>query len=346
VPSPRLNIEAVRRLMAGRDRAWWIRGDVLTLIARPREGWAMLCCSIQTPLEPIEDTDLAMISVRVPHLDEAIFDITVEPGFDDRSPPVYYGPKARKAPARVSRLTGRVAIHMIRSAALGTERRISVYVPPGLGGASDVPVIYAADEGAASFLDIAEQLITSGRIRPVIVVGISAARGGDPSCVPQCDARSLEYIPGWGAGINRFDAHNRFVMEEVIPFVEARYPVARNAAGRTTAGYSSGATWALSAAAQRPDVFGNVIGLSMGTQPGVEMAGKMKRGRLFLAAGLFEQHFHERSLQAAEAARLAGAEVRIETPAAGHSFTLWDIAWADALLWLYGGSVRSADPTR
>lgn len=163
-PSPAMSRTAIDRLMAGRSKIWWIAGDVLTIVARPPEGWAVLCCSLQTALEPIPGSDLATISVRVPDMERAIFDVNFMPGTTDRDPPVYRGPQAPPAPARVATLAGRVESHALQSAALGATRSIHVYVPPGLGDARDVPVVYLGDGGSPGLLRIAERMIADGRI--------------------------------------------------------------------------------------------------------------------------------------------------------------------------------------
>jgi enterochelin esterase-like enzyme len=329
VPPPRLNLASLHRAMAGRQRIWWISGDVLTLVARPTEGWAMLCCGLQTPLEPIAGTDLAMISVRVPNIEAAIFDVNFMPGSQDRNPPVYRGPRAPAAPGRVAALAGAFETHVVQSAALGETREIHVYVPPGLGTARGVPVIYLADGGAAALIGVAEQLIVSGRIRPVIIVGINSARGSD--------ARRLEYRHNGepdAHGETRYAAHSRFVIDEVMPFVEAHYPVARDAARRMVAGYSEGGGWALSMAAFRPDLFGNLLAMSTG---GVNrrLGGRIRQGKMYFGAGEYEPGFLAGTNGAAMGAREGGAEVRMRTIAAGHSMVAWEIFWAEALEWMF-----------
>lgn len=88
-------------LMGSRDHVWWLDGDRLTMIARPTvESWVMLCCSVQTPLDPIKGTDLAAITVRVPRLREAILDVRPSPTRDD-VPEIVRGPEAPPAPERL-----------------------------------------------------------------------------------------------------------------------------------------------------------------------------------------------------------------------------------------------------
>jgi pimeloyl-ACP methyl ester carboxylesterase len=328
VAPPRLSKAVLGALLRDRDKIWWISGDILTVVARPSGPWAVLCCDLQTPLEPIAGTDLAAISIRIPDIDEAVFDIAVRPGPADAYPMVYRGWKAPAAPARKTSLAGTVNPHMLRSGASGAERGIAVYVPPGLAGARDVPVIYMADGGGSSFLRIAERLIEDRRIRPVILVGIDAGKG---------EARALEYRDDpaqAGTGEGRYSAHARFVTDTVIPFIEAHYPVARTAAGRTVFGYSMGGEWALSMAASRPGLFGNVIALSIAGRNRGQGA-HLRSGKAYFAAGAFEDGRVASAAGAAAGARSGGAQVRLRRIVAGHSFNAWDIYWADALGWMF-----------
>ena len=72
----RLNLSAtaIDALIGPRTEAWWINADVLTVVAR-RESGATLCCAIQRPMRAI-GRDLQTVSVRIPDIDSAIFDIT------------------------------------------------------------------------------------------------------------------------------------------------------------------------------------------------------------------------------------------------------------------------------
>jgi len=269
-------------------------------------------------------------------MEEAIFDITFMPGYSEKAPPVYRGAKAPPDPSQVTNLSGVLYTHVIESAALKDSRSITVYVPPGIARGGPQRVIYLADGGALSFIKIAEKMILDGRIPPVVIVGIQAAKGIASRCSGECDLRSLEYfsdLENASAGETRFQKHSRFVIDEVIPFVESRYPVAREPAFRYVAGYSSGGVWSLSMAAMRPDIFGNLVSFSIAGRYR-ELAGKIKRGRDFFGAGEFEGGRKTSTLTAADAAACAGADVRAEVPVGGHSFPMWNVLWSDALIWL------------
>ena len=339
---PRLSIHAVGALLRDRSTAWWVLDDQLTVVTR-RDEPGMICCAIQTALHPIGD-GLQAVTVRVPDIDSAIFEIRVQPSDVYESAPVWRGPTAPPAPEGSEAPSRNVQLHSIESRHLGERRKIYVQVPDNGASTERLPVIYLADALPTSFAAIAESLAERNLAGRVILVGIESARTTtDPSCAPRCDPRSREYlidIPGATAEESRFDAHARFVAEEVIPFVEARFPVMRTREGRATAGFSSGGAWAVTMAARHPELFGNTIGLSVAWRPAAQAAAELGRTRVFLGAGRLEPRFLERTTLVAQNARAAGAEVRLITPNAGHSLANWDILFADAIAWLFPPASR------
>lgn len=304
-------------------------GDALTVIAR-RSQPPRLCCAIQMPLRSIAD-DLYSLSVRIPEIHTAIFDVRVLPGALTPYPPVWRGAAAPPPPPGATRLQRPQIVHTIHSRHLGGSRRIYVDAPTDVANLSNLPVIYIADGGAPSFGGIAEALRQSGMIAPVVLVESAEGQGSPPP-------RNLEYLVGYPPGRpedNRFEAHARFVAKEVIPWVEAHFPVSKRTQGRTTAGYSSGAGWAVAMAARHPELFGSAISMSLGWEPAAHEAQRFVGRRLFLGAGKLEPRFLSRTLLAHARAEVAGAEVRLMTPNAGHDFELYDIVFADALQWLF-----------
>ena len=333
-----LSPAAVEALLGPAREAWWVLGDTVTVVAR-REGETRLCCAMQSALREIAP-GLQSVTLRVPDIDSAIFDIRLMPGEWSDSAPVWRGRQAPAAPPAVPRPADRFGFHRIESVHLGEERSIQVYVPPGLAEGERVPVIYLADGLHPEYAAILEAAILEGRVRPAIIVGVPAGRSPDSAaCAPRCDRRSQEYlidIPEATPEELRFDRFARFVAEEVIPLVEASYPASPRPEDRATAGYSSGGAWAVTMAARRPDLFRKAIGLSVGWLPAAEAAGALGGSRVFLGAGLLESgRFLDRTRLAADRARAAGADVRLVTPNGGHAHETWQILFADALAWLF-----------
>lgn len=336
----RISPAAADSLLRNSQWAWWLRGDTLTLIARPRDGtFGRLCCAIQKPLQPIAGTTARGVSVRIPQIDRALIDIAYSapgPGF---TPVVYRSPGAPPAPARADPMRGSITHHQIDSSALGEARSISVYVPPGLPEGAQVPVIYLADGATFMYAPLLEELIATGRVRPAVIVGIDTADGPASGCAHpgHCDRRNLEYLPHFSAEGSGPDApfgrHLRFVMDEVIPFIERIYPVSSDRDHRIAAGFSSGGVWAVSAAARRPDIFDKVLAMSPGGQGSVGDAALLGNAQLYLGAGLFEPTFLRATRERAALAREAGAEVRFHEMVSGHTHAMWEILFTDAMTW-------------
>jgi len=170
---------------------------------------------------------------------------------------------------RASAGVGRVERHVIDSRSLGAKRAIRVWLPPGFPK-KDVryDVLYLNDGqnlfgsgnpetgGPGWRADAtAAELIASGTIAPLVIVGID--NGGDR-------ARGVDYLPV----PDPFEAHPdppgadrylTFVLDDVMPYVERRYPVARGPAHTGFGGSSYGAASALYAAIAHPGVFGRLL---------------------------------------------------------------------------------------
>ena len=143
------------------------------------------------------------------------------------------------------------------------ERRVWAYLPPGYAAdpARKYPVLYMFDgqnlfDQATSFAgewrvdETCEDLITAGRMRPIIVVGME--NGGRE--------RLLEYTPwadphrGGGGGGSHLEA----VIGTLMPAVAARYRILGGPENTGLAGSSLGGLMALYGGLSRPDVFGLV----------------------------------------------------------------------------------------
>ncbi|MDF2679069.1 MAG: enterochelin esterase [Brevibacillus sp.] len=133
-----------------------------------------------------------------------------------------------------------------------TPRSVKVYLPPGYNELLSYPVVYCQDGNdfftMGRIATIANQLILEEGIEPFLIVGVSVERS----------KRTSEYSP---AG-SRNAAYKRFFTEELLPFIEERYPVRRDPSSRVLAGDSLGGTVSLHLALDRPDVFPRVLALS------------------------------------------------------------------------------------
>lgn len=161
-------------------------------------------------------------------------------------------------------------------------RTVDVWLPPGYADdpARRYPVIYAHDgqnlfdasqvvAGADWDLDGAMTgLIEQGRVRPAIIVGIANAGA----------ARFAEYMPAVVAaervetGVEGYpslprqalqsDAYLRFLVEELKPFIDARYRTLRVPDDTAIMGSSMGGLISLYAIGRHPQVFGAAAAVS------------------------------------------------------------------------------------
>jgi predicted alpha/beta superfamily hydrolase len=169
-----------------------------------------------------------------------------------------------------ARLSGRFdLLHDFRSRALGTARRVSIYLPPGYDASTDrYPVLYLQDgqnlfDPGRAFVvgqdwgldETAEALIHGGQMAPVILAGID--HGGEARIdeyTPSCDPRRR--VGG------RLAAYRTFLIDELKPWIDARYRTRPDAASTGLGGSSLGGLAALEIGLTRPDVFGTVAALS------------------------------------------------------------------------------------
>lgn len=163
---------------------------------------------------------------------------------------------------------GVVHHHVLASKARGGEVGVEIYTPPGFDAreTKTYPVVFLLhgfgdDEtawtrvGRANF--IADSLIAAGKITAPIIV----MTNGHPIPIPVGD-----HLDGYGA-------RNEPLMEsellgEILPFVEAAYPVRREAADRAIVGLSMGGGQSLNIGLGHPEVFGWVGGFSAGVPTG------------------------------------------------------------------------------
>jgi predicted alpha/beta superfamily hydrolase len=166
-------------------------------------------------------------------------------------------------PTRAARgVIGTIRLHEnFHSKELGNSRSVIVWLPPGYDNDTDhrFPVLYMHDgqnlfDASTSFIGIewgidetADRLIKTGRIDPIIVVGIYNTPDRTNEYTPTRDAERS--AGGRGA------AYTRFVVGEVKPFIDQTYRTRTGRKDTAVAGSSLGGLISLHMAATRPDVF-------------------------------------------------------------------------------------------
>jgi predicted alpha/beta superfamily hydrolase len=118
----------------------------------------------------------------------------------------------------------------LRSAVLGEDRTINVYLPPDYGASTDrYPVLYMLDGGLAEdFPHVAGSVdvsIKNAVIRPVIVVGIQNTERRRDLLSPSTRPDEQAMAPHAG-GSDRFRA---FLRDELRPRVDAQFRTSREA---------------------------------------------------------------------------------------------------------------------
>lgn len=140
----------------------------------------------------------------------------------------------------------------IQSRHLNEPRTLRIYLPPGYNELLSYPVVYCQDgEEFFNFGRIAtwaNQLILEDDVEPFIIVGVEV----------NTRVRTEEYAP-FGT---RFDAYLACFAEEIIPYIEERFPVRRDKTERVLAGDSLGGSVSVHLALRYPELFSRVISLS------------------------------------------------------------------------------------
>ncbi len=132
------------------------------------------------------------------------------------------------------------------------ERNLRVYLPPGYNELLSYPAVYCQDgEEFFNFgriATIANQLILDEGVEPFIIVGVDVDK----------KLRTAEYSPDG----DRYAGYVSFFGEELIPFIEEKYPVRPEPSERIVAGDSLGGSVSLHIALAYPAMFHQVIALS------------------------------------------------------------------------------------
>ena len=155
-----------------------------------------------------------------------------------------------------------------RSRFLRNNRDLIVYRPPGYDHQpfARFPVLYLQDgqnlfERATSFAGqdwnvhgAADHMIGVGAVQPLIIVGIYNTG----------KSRIYEYTPVKSPklGGGRADRYGKFLVEEVMPFIQREYRVNPDPRGTGIGGSSLGGLLSLYLGLKHPQVFGKIAALS------------------------------------------------------------------------------------
>ncbi|MCP3806343.1 alpha/beta hydrolase-fold protein [Paenibacillus sp. Lou8.1] len=224
----------------------------------------------------------------------------------------------------------------VNSRFLSETRTLRIYLPPGYNEILSYPVVYCQDgEEFFNFGRIAthaNRLILDEGVEPFIIVGVEV----------NTKIRTQEYAP-FG---NRFEAYTTCFAEEIIPYVEQKYPIRKDAATRILAGDSLGGSVSLHLALMYPQLFNRIISLSgayyEASQEIIAREKDLSHLRVWMTVGLQEDAFEsdigiynfvELNRQCADLLRERNAEVSYREKDGKHLWGFWQNELPDALMY-------------
>lgn len=233
---------------------------------------------------------------------------------------------------------GRIDEQRLASAVFGDERTFKLYLPARFRRSRRYPLLIVHD--GSDFLDYADlkvvldNLIHRRAIAPIIVAL------SDP----------VDRLGEYRGSIE----HARFLVEELLPWLQAALPLRRVAAARGLMGASLGAVAALATAWRHPGVFGHLL-LQSGSFV-LTNSGPRRRDPLFDVVAAFMQAYRANPGRPADRVyvscgiyeglicenramvpffRNQGLEVRYEEARDGHHWENWRDRLLSALSWLF-----------
>lgn len=224
---------------------------------------------------------------------------------------------------------GSVHVEWYDSKTLGGQRRVHIYTPPGYpDGRKKYPVLYLlhgygdddsawTDCGRANF--ILDNLIAQDKAKPMIVVmpyghtfdPFSAAKGAD-----------------WDGFYKSIKRH---LIDDLIPFTESRYQVAKDGSSRAIAGLSMGGWQSLDIGLSNADKFAWIGSFSAGQATPEEFAKLFpadpkelnSRLKLFWVACGKDDFLYKSNQEMVDAAKSKGFAVTWVASEGDHSWPVW-----------------------
>ncbi|MEO3936836.1 alpha/beta hydrolase-fold protein [Dermatophilaceae bacterium Soc4.6] len=225
-----------------------------------------------------------------------------------------------------------------------------MHVPAGHDATAPTRVVvfqdgwwYLDPEGQVRAGIVLDNLVASGELPATIGVFVDPGVFAGVQDPDERKNRNAEY--------DAFDGrYVRFLLEEVLPLVEARWVLSHDPAERAICGGSSGGSCAFTAAWLRPEQFGRVIAfLSSFAQmpdgnpyPELIPATKRKPLRIFLQAGHRDLNWDQpkrnwlaHNLRVSAALAEAGYDFRLVLGDGGHNPNHGGVLLPDALRWAF-----------
>ncbi len=228
----------------------------------------------------------------------------------------------------------------LESEKLGYVVNYRVYTPPGFDPAPSkgLPVLYATDgsdyanDAMGSLVITLDNLIADSRIAPVIVVFIDAWDRKEG-----VNRRESELIPAQ----DRRCAFCEFMVDELIPAIDADYPTDPSRLGRAIVGTSLGGLHATLMSMRYGRLFGMAGIESPAFSPApwvLEEVGEAEvlPARVFIDVGAFEGGLTEQARVLRDRLRKRTIDLKYVEPNEGHSWGHWRAQLDDMLVFFFG----------
>ena len=318
----------------------WADGDRLTAYYEGEaESVHIMIGGSPRPLKRVIGSQTWTWSDRFVDLEQGILSYTwdIKPAPKPNKPASYVwrGTRAPSAVALASPLQGTTSKHRMRSEILGTERDITVYMPPK--SISPSCVVYAADgEECIYYAAALEPLILEGKVPATAIVGVHCGgyEGGPLKDLskydPSKDLRAVEYLPMIDSV--RFGKHESFFANEVTKWAESTFGLSSLRERRAVFGVSNGGRFAATIGVDHPEVFGNVIAFSLavGTPPEPDDLAKVT-SQFFFCAGTWESKFLQRTEEFHQSLQKSGIRSELVKRVSGHDLIMWQEEFAHAV---------------
>lgn len=318
----------------------WRDGELFIFALETAADGVVLMGDIPTGLRPIPDSQWFAIAVQIPRSEEALLNygfLKIEGQrlvWEDLFYEDWRGPLAPAPPVTVENISGTLEEFEIESENLDTPRQITVYLPPNYNDSLSYPVVYMLDGAVVrGYSQVVEPAILRGDLVPLIMVGIHAHQP-DPN--GQLNYRGMEYLPIMQTPPTRFTQHQEFVTQDLIPTIEERYPVATEREQRALFGLSDGATFTAWTVQDYPEIFGNALIFSLGTNPEFQVT--KEPIRYYMVYGTLELNFYMATSLWIEFVKDSDLDYAYQERVSGHNLMLWQEEITDALIWVFGNS--------
>jgi enterochelin esterase-like enzyme len=226
------------------------------------------------------------------------------------------GPEPPPQPPRANPIAGELITELLD---YDGGRQVTVYLPP-------VPpqaVVFAGDGQRISRWGGS---LESADVPATMIVGVHG--------LTDEMSRLKEYSPVFDA--ERFAAHERFFVGDVLRWTRSRFGLALPTERSAVFGVSAGGELALALGLRHPEVYGAVFSGSPGA--GYKPGGLLPTliPRTYLVAGTQEPFFLNNAFRWEIALRDAGADVMMSTRVGSHGDALWQGEFPLMVAWAFG----------